>query len=192
VSESHPVDDPQPSKAASRRWARSLPPVTSGENASLLVHLGEWLSAWPPGTVALTYMAMPGEIDLEHLTRALVDLEWVTTRTPEVGDLTIHPYDAPKEVHFLGFHQPTAGSTEIDPDRIAVALVPGLAFDGCGHRLGRGKGYYDRLLEKMPRATLVGVTLDRRLLARLPFEDHDVTMHRLATESGCIWVEPCV
>lgn len=153
--------------------------------------MGEWLSAWPAGTVVLTYLAIPGEIDLAPLTRTLVDLQWVTTRTPEVGDLTIHPYDSPRELHFLGFHQPIAGSAELDPSLVTVALVPGLAFDSCGHRLGRGRGYYDRLLSKMPRATLVGVTLDRRLVPNLRVDEHDVAMHRLATESGCTWVEPC-
>ncbi len=73
----------------------------------------------------------------------------------------------------------------MSPARIEVALVPGLAFDGRGGRVGRGKGYYDRLLSGLsPSALRVGVTLHRLMTESVPYESYDVSMTHLITESG--------
>jgi 5-formyltetrahydrofolate cyclo-ligase len=58
-----------------------------------------------------------------------------------------------------------------------LILVPGLAFTSEGCRLGRGSGYYDRFLSKIPGTTFkVGVCFDFQFLAELPHEPHDVKM----------------
>jgi len=78
-----------------------------------------------------------------------------------------------------------ASVPEVAPARIAVALVPGLAFDPLGRRPGRGKGYYDRLLAGLPAdAPRVGVTLDRLMAETVPVDPHDVAMTHLVTENG--------
>ena len=78
-----------------------------------------------------------------------------------------------------------ASVPEVAPARIEVALVPGLAFDPLGRRLGRGKGYYDRLLAGLPAdAPRVGVTLDRLMAETVPVDPHDVAMTHLVTENG--------
>ena len=125
---------------------------------------------------------MAGEVDLDAL---LADHRCAITRTHPGGRLTIHPADAPTERHRWGYLQPVADAVELDPAEIALALVPGAAFDHLGHRLGHGAGYYDRLLPRLRAGVArVGVTPAALIVARLPHEAHDVEMTHLATEAG--------
>ncbi len=67
---------------------------------------------------------------------------------------------------------------------IALILVPGLAFDSRGYRLGYGKGMYDRFLAARPEAPTVGLAFAGQLVARVPADAHDIPMSRLLTEHG--------
>jgi 5-formyltetrahydrofolate cyclo-ligase len=60
---------------------------------------------------------------------------------------------------------------------VDLVLVPGLAFDRLGHRLGHGRGYFDRLLARLPKTTsTVGLCFEFQLLDRLPTRPHDQTV----------------
>ncbi len=167
-------------KAEWRAWARGV------ERASHSSNVSRRLVGWPPlhGTV-LSYLAMSDEVDLTGV-HALSRCRVVVTRTPPSGPLTIHEYLPDRvERHALGFVQPAPDASLVDPEDIDVVLVPGLAFDRHGNRLGRGKGYYDDLLEQLPSGvTRVGVTVDALLVELLPIEDHDQSVAWVATESG--------
>ena len=66
-----------------------------------------------------------------------------------------------------------------------MVLVPGVAFSSSGTRLGHGSGYYDEFLSRCPGGVArVGVTPEALVVEALPFDDHDVAMTHLATESG--------
>lgn len=82
----------------------------------------------------------------------------------------------------------------VDPTMVEVVLVPGLAFDRLGTRLGRGKGHYDRLLARIGEpAVRVGVCHPWQVMeapvAPLPREPHDVPMHWILTPQGAIRCE---
>ena len=62
---------------------------------------------------------------------------------------------------------------------IDVAVVPGVAFDRRGYRLGRGKGYYDTLLAQLPHTYKLGICFDFQKLPSLPVEPHDIPMHEI-------------
>lgn len=149
--------------------------------------LEQWLRVRPVSGV-LVYLSMPGEIAAEDLA-GRIPHPLFTTRTPNEGPLTVHRFDAPQERHRYGFLQPAWGAPEADPDDIGVVLVPGLAFGRDGSRLGRGKGYYDRLLSSLPGRAFVGVTLARSVLETVPVEAHDVPMTHLATEEGVVQIK---
>lgn len=70
-------------------------------------------------------------------------------------------------------------------NRLDLALVPGVAFDLQGRRLGRGKGFYDRLLPAV-RGTRCGVGFDVQLVPEVPVETHDVLLNCILTPSRCI------
>ena len=71
------------------------------------------------------------------------------------------------------------------PDKIDLILVPGLAFSQSCQRLGRGGGYYDRLLaSENLRARKIGVCFDLQTFPELPVESHDVCVDAVVTEMG--------
>ncbi|WP_279149595.1 5-formyltetrahydrofolate cyclo-ligase [Muribaculum intestinale] len=74
-----------------------------------------------------------------------------------------------------------------DISSIELIVVPGVAYDRCGNRVGRGKGFYDRLLAST-RATKVGVGYDFQLVDDIDSEPHDVVMDLVVTEHEIIRV----
>jgi 5-formyltetrahydrofolate cyclo-ligase len=74
------------------------------------------------------------------------------------------------------------GGTQVVPlAALELIVVPGVAFDLAGHRLGYGKGYYDRYLHER-KGQLVGLCFDFQLVEKLPAEAHDVRMNMVVTE----------
>lgn len=145
--------------------------------------------AIPVGAYVVVFDAMPGEVDLSALmtSHPHPDQRYAVTRTPDFGfDLTIHPVGGPTERHHYGFDQPLEGSAQVADFGIGAVLVPALAFDARGARLGRGKGYYDRFLERLPEQTLrIGITGDV-VVDVVPTESHDVAMTHLAGTFGVL------
>lgn len=169
-------------KSELRTHAEGLAPATADESAAVTAHLAA-LDEVAAATTACLYLPMPHELDITGLLALHPDVTWVVTRTPEVGDLTLHAVDAPRERHAYGFEQPVATAPAVAAATVDVFCVPGLAFDAAGNRLGHGAGYYDRLLaEARDDATLVGITLQRRLVTAVPHEPHDVRMDVVVTQ----------
>ena len=77
---------------------------------------------------------------------------------------------------------------DVKPGSLDLALIPGVAFDLCGGRLGYGKGYYDRFL-KRTRAFRIGVCFSSQIVESVPMEDHDIPMQGLVSEKGWQWIE---
>lgn len=170
-------------KAQLRSVAGSINPTTSDESRAITATVREVLGRhkWK---LVLTFLAMPGEVDLGSL-RADPRLTLAVTRTPRAGPLTVHALEDPLERHPFGYLQPREDARPVDRREIDVVLVPGLMFARDGGRLGHGKGYYDTLLASLqPRPYLIGVTLDRRVVDTLPMTRHDMWMDGLATEAG--------
>lgn len=72
------------------------------------------------------------------------------------------------------------------PEALRVVVVPGVAFDAQGGRLGHGRGHFDRLLARSP-ALRVGLCSEARLVAAVPMEPHDVRMDVVATEKRMLF-----
>lgn len=183
----------QPDAAAGkdewRQWARQARAAIDWEAASIAIR--ESLLGWQSlqtAANALIYLPMAEEVDLQPLVESGLQCSWLTTRTPPRGSqLTIHELGGPLEVHPFGYLQPHSSAPEVHPFDVDVLLVPGLTFDLWGNRMGRGAGYYDRLLA-MARvdAPRVGIVPAALVVDRLPTGRHDVPMTHLATEEGVI------
>ncbi len=77
--------------------------------------------------------------------------------------------------------EPVAPCQAVDPEGVDLILVPGVAFDRQGGRLGYGGGYYDRFLEACP-APRVALAFDLQMVEEVPREDHDLGVHEIITE----------
>ena len=178
----------QDDKAHWRSWARErraelltagvLPPVSTLICEALLAFLDE--QGLTRGVLA--YHALPGEPDISHLAETV---PLYTTRAvfrPEPR-LTLHAWKSATERSRFGAMQPPRGSPQVPKEAVSAVLLPGLAFDAAGRRLGYGGGFYDRLLHGWDIPT-IGVTPAALLLPRLPAEPHDVPVQFVVTELG--------
>jgi len=102
--------------------------------------------------------------------------------------LELHRVDVPARdlvAGFRGIPEPAAHCPTADPAALEWALVPGLAFDGSGRRLGYGGGYYDRLLPLLPRhCWRAAGAFDGQWVAHVPAAPHDARVDLVVTESG--------
>lgn len=84
-----------------------------------------------------------------------------------------------------GIPEPEPGSEVMAIEELDLVLVPGVAFDNTGRRIGHGGGYYDRLLSKIaPRTLTVGFAYRFQVLDSLPCDEHDRRVKRIVTEQG--------
>ena len=137
----------------------------------------------------MAYWPLPDEVDIRPLIHWLVG-QGKTVVLPKVtGDETmeLRRYTSQDDLAEGAFHilEPV-GEPFTDYDDIDVVLVPGMAFDAAGHRLGRGKGYYDRFLSShfSPLTThhsplIIGICFPFQRVAEVPTEDYDVCMNEV-------------
>jgi 5-formyltetrahydrofolate cyclo-ligase len=90
----------------------------------------------------------------------------------------------------LGFAEPPEAAPAAAPGELDVIVVPALAFDPRGHRIGYGAGFYDRALPgHAPPAVTVGVAYDYQLVAEVPDHPHDVPLAWLVTDARALPAE---
>jgi len=186
-----PAEDPvAAAKRAAREYVRAercaLDPASCAQAAELLAN---HLCGMPELAIArtvLAYGATPEEIDPSVAVARLRSCGAVFAypRIEAPGVLGLHVVDDETElVHGpYGLTQPAADAPRIEPHLIDAVIVPGVAFDEAGWRLGYGGGYYDRLLPLLRRdCARIGVAYDEQLLHAIPAEEHDVRMHAVVT-----------
>lgn len=169
-----PVDKPALRRRALSLW-RSL------DREALSSQVLEALLPWLKGREfhdILLYHPLPHELDLLALPQRYPARYYL----PKVAGegLTVHPW-GPLAPGPFGLLEPVTEA--VDPGVLDLVVVPGLAFDREGYRLGHGLGYYDRFLRGV-RAESLGVVPEALLLPRLPRDPWDVPVAHLATEKG--------
>ncbi|MBE7032094.1 MAG: 5-formyltetrahydrofolate cyclo-ligase [Ruminococcaceae bacterium] len=135
----------------------------------------------------MLYMPLGNEVDLIKVKNvALADGKRVVLPVTERNSGIITPICVDEEIVFAkgNFSVMEPQSTDIaDMARTDVVLVPGIAFDKSGARVGFGKGCYDMLLERY-NGIKIGVCYDFQLQSEIQAEEHDIKMDFLLTESG--------
>lgn len=89
----------------------------------------------------------------------------------------------------FGIPEPRPDSEKIRTEDLDIVVVPGVAFDRLGRRLGYGKGYYDRTLKGIDRERLIGLAYGFQVLDRIPVEAGDIGLGLLIAESGIIFAK---
>lgn len=151
----------------------------AARSAALCARVGT-LAAWQGARTVAGFVALRGEVDVASLLAA-ARADGKRVVLPRVGEgdaLTFHLGEALVASAF-GVLEPAADAPTATPD---LVLVPGLAFDERGHRLGYGAGYYDRFLGALHPAT-IGVCFDFQLVPELPDTPGDVAVDRVATDA---------
>lgn len=128
------------------------------------------------------FSALPGEVDLSTLVSENPDHTWIYPRV--VGDeLVFHVIKNPDRdlaPGAFGILEPTPDLPVVPIARIDAFLCPGLAFDDAGGRLGRGSGFYDRMLARArPDAIKAGVCFPNQKVANTFMESHDICMQTI-------------
>ena len=139
--------------------------------------------SWQEAGTLLLYYPLADEVDVRPLIKeAFESGRRVLLPVVRGEDLELHLYEGEDSLRkgAFGIMEPTGEPfAEESYDEIQLALVPGMAFDRAGHRLGRGKGYYDRLLPKLTRTRLTGICFPFQLLDEVPAELHDIPVEEV-------------
>ncbi len=140
----------------------------------------------------MVYLSFGSEV----VTDGLIDWGW------EAGKRIVVPFCHPEsremtpcllggfaelETGHYGIREPKADSLRVvSPGEIDAVLVPAVAFDRQGYRVGYGGGYYDRFLPKVPRAAKIGAVFACQIVPEVPRDRYDVQADRVVTEEGIL------
>ncbi len=148
-------------------------------------------AVWHKAQTILFYAPLPGELDLWPLAaEALragkrIALPRFDAATGGYAPSTVQDLGRDLVIGKLGIREPGPGCAAVESEQIDLVLVPGIAFDAYGRRLGRGKGFYDRLLQVVG-GVKCGVAFDEQIVSSLPVEPHDQTLDYILTPTRWI------
>lgn len=154
---------------------------------TICARLATW-DVFRASDVILTYMPIRTEVDLRPLLADFPKKRWLLPRIipGENGRMVFHGYDPHNLIlHSFGMAEPAPHLRQVSPAEIQLVLVPGLAFDRSGWRLGYGGGYFDRFLMDFSGVS-AGVVFQTLLLDALPHGEYDIPMKWLVTEDTLI------
>ena len=158
-----------------RRARRGVPAADAARRAAAACARLVDSPWYAPPRGLVTYVACDGEIDPDGVTRVALD----------AGIAVYVPATASGDFVLLG--GPTDKSSVLPPDGDGVLfVVPGVAFDLRGTRLGRGGGWYDQALARYPRGVRVGFAYDFQVVTQLPEASWDVRMHAVVTDARLV------
>ena len=161
------------------------------KSAAVVLLLGEILAQREASVVAL-FSPMNDEVQIAPLVEKLakegrcrVVLPRVESMADGEAEMEFYDYEPTQlAVGAFGIIEPQAGEP-CEASEIDVMVVPGVAFDRNGGRLGRGKGYYDRYISREEfRAECIGVCFDFQLFDELPTEPHDRAMDMVVSDNS--------
>ncbi|MBP2634133.1 MAG: yqgN [Firmicutes bacterium] len=184
-------------KSAKQELRKNILAVRRGmspeEVAAGSAKLADHLCAWPVYQSAkniMLYLAMPDEPHMDKVishalaagktlcvphmreTRGLMDAAIITN----LDDLVVGQFN---------LLTPNPATLKLlDPSELDLIIVPGVAFDKEGRRLGMGAGYYDRFLLKAAKTELIGAAWAAQILEKVPTDEHDRPVNYLVTEEG--------
>lgn len=156
------------------------------QSAAILEQL-EQMQCFREAKTVLLYYPINNEVDVLPLFKKYKHTKTLLLPVSHRREMTVSPYEGNDKMHRGKFHipEPTTPAYEGEIDLI---VVPAVAFDKTGLRLGRGGGYYDKFLKKHTRAMLIGVGYDFQLVDQVPAERHDQKVHRIILPSQTIVV----
>lgn len=139
----------------------------------------------------LLYVSVRGEVDTHGIISAALDqgkrvlVPFVTKKDMNFSEITSMDDLSPG-----AFKIPEPISRKpVSLEEISLVIVPGVAFDKKGNRLGQGLGYYDKFLKSVRNAKFIALAYGFQIVGSVPASEKDVRIHKIITESGIIECE---
>lgn len=146
-------------------------------------------SIFKQAKTVLFYAAIGNEVKLDLATQEALKLGKRVVFPRVVSDelklYQVTDLSKDLELGYAKIPEPKTSLPEIKSTELDLILVPGIAFDPNGNRIGYGKGHFDRFLEHLTR-TRMGIAYDFQLVDLIPAEEHDITMDYILTENRMI------
>lgn len=168
-----------------RQLKRAVPPEEKLRRSGLVMQRLEETAAFRSAKVALLYWSMPDEVQTHAFVNRWYKEKVLLLPCVDGDELRLRQYTGPECLvagEQFGIGEPT-GAEWTDMDAIDLIVVPGVAFDRLCNRMGRGRGFYDRLLKTTPHATKTGIAYDFQVLDEIPVEPFDVPMDTVISET---------
>jgi 5-formyltetrahydrofolate cyclo-ligase len=174
-----------------------IDPAAAAEKSHAACDAVRSLPEFGQANCVMLYMPMSDELDCTHLALAAWQ-EGLTVVVPRID--WEHRYMEPVPITSLdgdgivvgrhGIREP-AEAAPWPIESLDLIVIPAMAFDRCGHRLGRGGGFYDRFLSRTNRhASLCGLGYDEQLFDELPRHRHDFPLDLVVTDKQIIRFGP--
>ncbi len=182
-------------KTALRKQIRATlkkipPPARLAASAQIRTRLKEQ-PCWQSAGSILFFASLPDEVDMWPLLEETLAAgkiaalpRYDSTSNDYLACRVQNPQNEVGPGQF-GIREPKAGCPEIPLERLGLILVPGVAFDPRGGRLGRGRGFYDRLLAEI-HGIKCGVAFDEQIVDAVPAGRLDVRMDFVLTPTRCV------
>lgn len=136
----------------------------------------------------LSFMNFGSELTIEILNKWIVE-EGKNLYLPRVekdGTLSVVEYGSGFTVGQFGIREPIGRKYS---GKLDLIIVPGLAFDKDGNRIGYGKGYYDRLFLSYPTTIKVAPIFEFQLFDKIPYEEHDIKLDFIVTKNEILKIK---
>lgn len=133
------------------------------------------------------YMSKGSEVRTLPILKKLLQLKKIVAIpkvTPRSLNLHFHVIKNLQdcELGMFSILEPNSKCPRIHPKKIQVLIVPGIAFDKRGYRLGYGKGFYDRFIKKYKNDLTIGLTYHKTFVPKLPHQKTDMPVHLVITD----------
>ena len=172
----------------------TLTPVDIEQRSTVIAVYACALLAFCARRTVMVYLALPQEVQTTRIiAQARVWQKRVAVPVVQGNSLVaVELPDDPTQLRRgrFGILEPYGTQVVIPPEEVDCIMIPGVAFDYRGGRLGFGKGYYDRFLSQLPATTYrCGLAFSIQVVPYVPQTSHDICMHGIVTEQGFI---PCM
>ncbi len=152
--------------------------------SSIIIGKLEVMIEFLKAKTVLIYWSLPKEVQTHDFIRKWSDIKAFILPEVRGDELILRKLTSIEEMKIgkkLGIMEP-GGDEVTDFNSIDLAILPGVAFDHHGNRLGRGKAYFDKLLPRLEETMKVGIAFDFQVLKSIPHEPHDVPMDIVITD----------
>ena len=184
-------------RAETLRKRENLSPTEHARHSKQIgTHVLEWIQRNEKSgkgcsfEAVMVYLSMKSEVETHELIESLFNqgrkiiAPIVDAKSGQLIPRCIQNLEKDLVTHRFGMLEPNTKCPIFPPDQLQLILVPGIAFDLNGYRLGYGKGFYDRFLPICPNAVTIGIAFQVQLVEDTYPQPWDVPVQHIFTEKG--------